>query len=286
MALPAAFTAIALAGFTYLMRRNRVQLVEPVFEGGTVVGATAHTAIPTVAELTDEHEQATVAAAAIGANIATVVEQLRTQNEQFQRQLQEQQQTFERQLAAERRIQERRDRETDRLRNRPPELKVEPPEHYEGKPAEIDAWIRRMNYYFTQVRLTDNIDRVTYAIQRIRKGKGNRATNWANGKIGEIAQFDEERERFMITYPGRPCTNALAKTVIPAEPAGDGHHDGWPEYVFAHKPPFATWGEFCEEARQYFLTTETRDHQENTGVRFGPLWPLWKEVKVPKRSER
>src|SRR6266576_5124726 len=202
MALPAAFTAIALAGFTYLMRRNRVQLVEPVFEGGTVVGATTHTATPTMAEIADENEQATIAAAAMGANIANVVEQLRAQNEQFQRQLQEQQQNFERQLAAERRAIDRRDRETDRLRTRPPELKVEPPEHYEGEPAEIDAWIRRMNYYFTRVGLTDDIDRVTYAIQCIRKGKGNRATNWANGKIGEIAQIDEELTRFRMEYPG------------------------------------------------------------------------------------
>jgi len=95
MALPAAFTAIALAGFTYLMRRNRVQLVDPIFEGGTVVGATTHTAVPTMAEIADENEQATIAAAAMGTNIATVVEQLRAQNEQFQRQLQEQQQNFE-----------------------------------------------------------------------------------------------------------------------------------------------------------------------------------------------
>ncbi len=101
MALPAAFTAIALAGFTYLMRRNRVQLVDPIFEGGTVVRATTHTAAPTILELATENEQATIAAAAMGANIATVVEQLRNQNEQFQRQLQEQQQNFERQLATE-----------------------------------------------------------------------------------------------------------------------------------------------------------------------------------------
>ena len=74
MALPAAFTAIALAGFTYLMRRNRVQLVDPIFEGGTVVGATSHTTVPTVAEIADKHEQATIAAAAMGANIATVVD--------------------------------------------------------------------------------------------------------------------------------------------------------------------------------------------------------------------
>jgi hypothetical protein len=49
-----------------------------------------------------------------------------------------------------------------------------------------------MNYYFAQVNLTDGLARMTYSIQRIRKGKNNRAVNWANGKIGEQANFDKE----------------------------------------------------------------------------------------------
>jgi hypothetical protein len=49
-----------------------------------------------------------------------------------------------------------------------------------------------MNYYFGQVNVTDGLARMTYSIQRIRKGKNNQAANWANGKIGEQANFDEE----------------------------------------------------------------------------------------------
>jgi hypothetical protein len=59
-----------------------------------------------------------------------------------------------------------------------------------------------MNYYFGQVNVTNTFTRMTYSIQRIRKGKNNRAANWANGKIGEQANFDEERTTFVATYPG------------------------------------------------------------------------------------
>jgi hypothetical protein len=59
-----------------------------------------------------------------------------------------------------------------------------------------------MNYYFGQVNVTDGLARMTYSIQRIRKGKNNRAANWANGKIGEQANFNEERAVFHTTYPG------------------------------------------------------------------------------------
>jgi hypothetical protein len=43
-----------------------------------------------------------------------------------------------------------------------------------------------MNYYFRQVNVTDGLARMTYSIQRIRKGKNNQATNWANGKMEKL----------------------------------------------------------------------------------------------------
>ena len=61
-----------------------------------------------------------------------------------------------------------------------PELKVEPPEFYEGDPMEINIWLHRMTYYFTQVRLRADKQCIAYAVQRIRKGSQNRAGNWAN----------------------------------------------------------------------------------------------------------
>ena len=64
---------------------------------------------------------------------------------------------------------------------RPPELKVEPPEYYKGEAMEVDSWLRRMTYYFAQVRVMVDMEKIAYVIQRVRKGKGNQAGNWANG---------------------------------------------------------------------------------------------------------
>jgi hypothetical protein len=94
-----------------------------------------------------------------------------------------------------------------------------------------------MNYYFRQVNVTDGFARMTYSIQRIRKGKNNRAANWANRKIGEQALFDEERAAFHTTYTGRIYTNEEIFTVIPAV-ATTAEHEAWPAYEFVHKPPF------------------------------------------------
>jgi hypothetical protein len=115
-----------------------------------------------------------------------------------------------------------------------------------------------MNYYFGQVNVMDGLARMTYSIQRIRKGKNNRAVNWANGKIGEQANFDEERAVFHTTYPGRVYTNEEILTVIPTV-AATAEHEAWPAYKFVHKPPFRSWDNFAQQARDYFLTTETRD---------------------------
>jgi hypothetical protein len=51
---------------------------------------------------------------------------------------------------------ETRERETARDRPRNPELKVEPLEFYEGEASEIDSWLRRMSYYFAQVRVNND----------------------------------------------------------------------------------------------------------------------------------
>ena len=101
------------------------------------------------------------------------------------------------------------------------------------------------------------MEKIAYAIQRVRKGKGNQAGNWANGRISEIAQYDEERAQVATDYPGRTFTTAEMKTIVPAVEA-EGVHPAWPEYEFIHKHPFTMWIEFHEEMQQYFLTTETR----------------------------
>ena len=169
MALQAACIALVGTGLTFLMRRNRTVVTQLIFEDGVMTGARTVIATPMIPELAEETTAANVTAAAVGGNIATVITQVREANEEFQRTLADEREMFLRMLQEERLTaaqtleEERRAHgatvraaATERPRN--PELKVEPPEFYEGDSAEIDTWLRHMTYYFTQVRLRqDNL---------------------------------------------------------------------------------------------------------------------------------
>jgi hypothetical protein len=259
MAMQATCIALAGAALTYLIRRNRMAVATLVYDHeGRITGHVVHTAAPSAEAIAEENADAELAANVVGGNIADLINRVRAQNEEFQAELLAQRNNFQRELQEQRLAIERADRETERTRARQPALKVDPPEYYEGDPEEIDTWLRRMNYYFGQVNVTNTFTRMTYAIQRIRKGKNNRATNWANGKIGEQALFDEERATFTATYPGRVYTTEEIFTEIP-EVAATAKHGAWPVYEFVHKPPFRSWDDFAQQARDYFLTTKTRD---------------------------
>ena len=182
------------------------------------MGSITMVATPSVPDLAAEATDAATAAVAVGGNIATVITQVREANEAFQRTLAKERNTFlqtlqeERQEAArileterltatrtleeERRTHEAAVRAAAAERPKTPKLKVEPPEFYEGDPAEIDTWLRRMTYYFTQVRLRQDDLHIAYTVQRIRKGTQNRAGNWANRIIHEMAMMDEESAAF------------------------------------------------------------------------------------------
>ncbi|KAF8697060.1 hypothetical protein AX14_001484 [Amanita brunnescens Koide BX004] len=256
MASIAIYMALATAAITWLARRSRTHVVETQIIDGVLVAEKTLAAIPP-AEVLAETAALGTAATDIGLNLHTIIEGLQTQNKVLHERLQEQQHEFDRRQAAEQRHLERLDQETDRTRTHPPELKVEPLEFYEGEATEVNSWLRRMMYYFTQVGVTAEMEKIAYAIQQVRKGKGNRARNWANGRIHEIAQYDEERAQLALDYPGQTFMIEEMKTIILAVAAVEGVHEDWPKYEFVHKHPFSTWHEFHEEMRQYFRTTET-----------------------------
>ena len=270
-ALQAACVALVGTGLMFLMRRNRMVVVQPTFDThGTLTGSITTIATPSVPDLAAEGADAATAAAAVGGNIATVITQVREANEAFQRTLTEERETFlrmlqEERLEAVRTLEEERMAatlmlETERRtheaavraaaakRPKNPKLKVEPLEFYEGDPAEIDTWLRRMTYYFTQVRLRQDDMCIAYAVQRIRKGTQNRAGIWANQIIHEIAMMDEESAAFRIQFPGRAYSREIHRNGTPAEPA-TAEHEAWGEHIFTHRPPFLTWIEFNEEAK-------------------------------------
>ena len=207
----ATFVAAILTGITYLMRRNRTTVVAPLYDAeGTITRVTQRTAEPLVADLMEENAQAEAAAQTIGQALAEIVNTMRNEHRTLQQQLQASQQELEMQLTAENHQRDAEEREHARLRLHLPELKMDLPEYYEGDPTEVDAWLRKMTYYFNQVRFTNPVLQIGYAIQRIRKGPGNRATNWSNSKIAETAAYEGELTTFHGLFPGRDCTREQA----------------------------------------------------------------------------
>ena len=80
-----------------------------------------------------------------------------------------------------------------------------------------------MTYYFVQVRLRTNEGHIAYAIQRIRKGNGNQARNWANQIIHKTALYKEESVPFRAAFPGRNYNMQIHQDGAPAEPATNAH---------------------------------------------------------------
>jgi hypothetical protein len=85
--MQAACIAIAASALTYLVRRSRPVLLEPVFTGEAITGARYHTAAPTVAEITDKRTGIDVAAAAVGRNVADLIAEMQAQQRTFQERL-------------------------------------------------------------------------------------------------------------------------------------------------------------------------------------------------------
>ena len=73
-----------------------------------------------------------------------------------------------------------------------PQLKLEMPEWYEGDPAEINNWLRSMETYYTLTDVTDLKRTIPITLQRIVKGKGNRAGTWSAVKLKEWIDMEKE----------------------------------------------------------------------------------------------
>lgn len=165
------------------------------------------------------------------------------------------------------------------MRNQPPkqvrpQLKLDPPDHYEGDPAEIDNWLRSMEVYLVMVGMDssqpDHLSRtILIALQRVRKGKANRAGAWAAVKLREW--IDAEKEYAVKVQKGEfPETQNRRHW-------RDGRMDPLDAKFWKpldHKPPFLDWPDFCEQAKEFFMTTETQDEairQMNELKQQGPV---------------
>jgi hypothetical protein len=99
MAMQATCIAVTGAVLTYLIRRNRVAVATPVYDPmGSITGHVVHTAAPTAEAIAEENADAALAANALGGNIADLINQIQTQNKNFQAQLLLQRNNFQREL--------------------------------------------------------------------------------------------------------------------------------------------------------------------------------------------
>ncbi|KAG5634026.1 hypothetical protein H0H81_003849, partial [Sphagnurus paluster] len=120
-----------------------------------------------------------------------------------------------------------------------PSIKIELPDNYEGDPAQISPWIRRMELYFLHKKLQDEVEMMTLTLQKIKKGKGNRAQEWANMHIKSVLQYQVElRDWKMANGDQEPTTAQRA--------------------AFANQPPFASCNAMGNELLRFFQTTETQ----------------------------
>ncbi|KAF8702665.1 hypothetical protein AX14_014355 [Amanita brunnescens Koide BX004] len=115
-----------------------------------------------------------------------------------------------------------------------PTIKMDMPDPYEGDPAEISNWIQSMEVYFQVVDMDDMGNMILMMLQRIRKGKGNRAGTYSAVKLKEW--IDAEREFAQRVVAG--------VTIYPP---------------LSPKPPYTSWPDFTTKLQEFFMTTETRD---------------------------
>ena len=180
-----------------------------------------------------------------------------------------------------------------------PLTKAEMPDHFEGDPSQVDNWLRTMEVYFTLARETTVRRRIVICLYRTRKGKGNRAGEWAGVKLQEIQKADEEYERRNAQSPTR-----YPKDLTWAE-MNNGRRDPlqpednvllWTRPPNHNKYPWTTWGAFKTEMHEFFMSTETKQHatddlmkleQRNTPIedyiiKFNALSPLvgWGEAAL------
>ncbi|KAF8671904.1 hypothetical protein AX14_005634 [Amanita brunnescens Koide BX004] len=134
-----------------------------------------------------------------------------------------------------------------------PTIKMDMPDPYEGDPAEISNWIRSMEVYFQVVDMDDMGNMILMMLQRIRKGKGNRAGTYSAVKLKEWIEAEREFARrvgegtmtWIATYEER-VNGVYAGGVLVYPP-------------LSPKPPYTSWADFTTKLQEFFMTTETRD---------------------------
>ncbi|KAG5649871.1 hypothetical protein H0H81_001701, partial [Sphagnurus paluster] len=122
-----------------------------------------------------------------------------------------------------------------------------------------------MELYFLHKKLQDEVKMMTLALQKIKKGKGNRTQEWADMHIKSVLQYQVELRDWKTGN-------------------GDQEPDMAQKAAFAHQPLFTNWNTMANKLLRFFQTMETQSKaiEKLNSIRQGTrdFEDYWMEFKV------
>jgi len=91
--------------------------------------------------------------------------------------------------------------------------------------------------YFQSNGIKNKWEQIEIALGKIRKGKDNRAQQWADTQIRKFLPFQEEWKN----------SNLDKRIELDVE-------------TMKNKPPFTSWNEMTKEIGKFFISTKTQTH--------------------------
>ena len=73
-----------------------------------------------------------------------------------------------------------------------PKLKPEQPSIFDGNQQRVNAFINELRFYFSALKVTDSAQMITYALSKIKGGKNDLATRWADQQRTAIIHGDKQ----------------------------------------------------------------------------------------------
>jgi hypothetical protein len=118
-----------------------------------------------------------------------------------------------------------------------PKIKPESPEAFDGKPDHVMSFLAALTVYFSALKEENNKNMILYGLSKIKGGKENVASRWADAKRIEIVNYNS-------TIAKGNAEGATQVELAQAQHAVD---------------PITNWEMFTEQFRAHFMLTREDD---------------------------
>ncbi|KAJ3533099.1 hypothetical protein NMY22_g7474 [Coprinellus aureogranulatus] len=122
-------------------------------------------------------------------------------------------------------------------------IKPEAPETFDGNPERVMPFLTACTIYFTATQEENPPAQIAYALSKIKGGKDNSATRWADGKREELCKYMEERHEAVKAGQNDKVAEL------------DKEQPGWDKFIEVFKQHFMLNG--SKEMAQQFLMALT-----------------------------